>query len=306
MHSRLEKVNGTRAFLSLLAAVTILMYLVAGLGSVVLRMNTQIGLVQLVGPIYSFGDLTDQISSAQKDHRVKALLLYVNSPGGAAYACMEIRRYLENFTKPSLAVMDEIAASGAYYIATAADKIVAHANTITGSLGVISIWQDYSGWMKKEGIKFWVWKTGSAKDLYEPWRAPTAEENETIQRTLNQTYEILIHDIARGRPNMTVEMVRQVANGSVYSGLDALKLGLIDEIGDRSDAVDELASKAKLRGYIVRDMSKGDGLVFLGLLWNFFISPVTIAVAIIVAILLWARPRKDAVEDKRYSLRKGI
>jgi len=299
-------VNGTRAFLSLLAAVTIVMYLIAGLGSAVLRMNTQIGLVQLVGPIYSFADLTDQISSAQKDHRVKGLLLYVNSPGGAAYACMEIRRYLENFTKPSLAVMDEIAASGAYYIATAADKIVAHANTITGSLGVISIWQDYSGWMKKEGIKFWVWKTGSAKDLYEPWRAPTAEENETIQRNLNQTYEILIHDIARGRPNMTVEMVRQVANGSVYSGLDALKLGLIDEIGDRSDAVDELASKAKLRGYIVRDMSKKDSLVFLGLLWNFFVSPVTIAVVVIVAILLWARPRKDAAGGKRYLPRKGI
>ncbi len=270
-------------------------------------MSNQIGIVQLVGPIYSFQGITRQIENAEKDPRVKGLVLYVNSPGGGAFACMEIRRYLDNMSKPNVAVMDEVGASGAYYIASAADDLMAHANTLTGSVGVISIWEDYSEWLENEGIKYWVWKTGEAKDLYEPWRSPTQEENRTIQKRLNETYEVLISDIASGRPNMTVEEVRNVANGSLYTGLEAFQLGLIDEIGDYSQAVDSLASRRKLRGYMTRDMSKGDRMVLASLMVSYLLSDATVLLAVILFALIVVRfltKRKE--EQEQEGLRTGI
>ena len=273
------------SFLTLVALVVIVSYFGAAISASYLQMGRQVGVVQIVGPIYSFGDLTDQIGAAENDPRIRALVLYLNSPGGGAYACMEVRRYVENMTKPNIAIMDEVAASGAYYIGSAADEILAHANTITGSIGVISVWEDYSKWLENEGIAFHVWKSGQAKDLYEPWRSPTQEENETIQREIDKIYEELITDIARGRPNMTVEDVRMVANGSVYTGLEALEKGLVDGIGDYSSSIKKVASRVKARRYITRDMSLGDREVLAGLLVAYFTSEVTVVVIILLAVI---------------------
>lgn len=273
------------SLLSFITLIILLGYMGGLISSTYLRMSKQVGVIQLVGPIYSFRDITDQISYADKNSKIKALVLYVNSPGGAAYACMEIRRYLENMSKPNIAVMEEVAASGAYYIASAADEIVAHANTITGALGVICVWQDYSKWLEDEGIKFWVWKTGEAKDLFEPWRSPTEEENKTIDQELNHTYEILISDIARGRHNLTIEDVRQAANGSVYSGLEALGLGLIDDIGDYSQAVKKVASRVNLDGYLVRDIAQDDREVLASLIISYLFSELTLGVIIVLVLL---------------------
>jgi len=268
-----------------IALLLVLAYFGGAISSTYLSMGKEIGVVRLTGSIYSFRDITDQLSTAEKDPRVKALVLYVNSPGGAAFACMEIRRYLDNMTKPNIAVMDELAASGAYYIASAADEVMAHENTITGSLGVIAVWEDYSGWMKKEGIKYWVWKTGEAKDLFEPWRSPTADENESIRRELNRTYEILVGDIANGRANMSMEDVKRVANSSVYSGSEAKELGLVDSIGDFSEAVRKVAGRVKLKRYLVRDMSQSDKEVLASLAFSYFTSDVTWALIVLLIVL---------------------
>ncbi len=288
---------GRASPIALFTLVAALAYLAIGAAVVNLRFNNQLGLVQIVGPIYSFQEITDQMITADEDPRIKALIIYVNSPGGAAFACMEIRRYLESTSKPNIAIMGEIAASGGYYVASAADEIMAHANTITGALGVISVWVDYSEWMKKEGIKFWVWKTGPAKDLYEPWRPPTAEENETISRELNKTYEILVADIARGRPNLTMERLQEIANGSAYSGQEALELGLIDSIGDRHSAVSKIASRAMIGTYFVRDMAYGDRSVLAGLIVSYLLSGVTfgfIALLACIGVLRFLAKRRSA------------
>ena len=298
----------TSTFLSLLAIVLIVAYVGAGLSSTYFRMGNQVGVVQITGGIYSFGDITAQLGAVSDDPRVKALVLYLNSPGGAAYACMEIRRYLENMSKPNVAIMDEIATSGAYYIASAADEILAHANTITGSLGVISVWEDYSQWLEKEGIKFWVWKTGDAKDLFEPWRSPTSEENESIQLELNRTYEILVNDIVDGRPNLTVERLKEIANGSAYSGIEALGLGLVDEIGDYRGAVRKVASRARLDSYIVRDMADDDSTVLTSLIAAYVLSSVTVVFAAALILIgiakRWTRKKEESTRGE--AAHKGI
>jgi protease-4 len=277
--------SGLNTFLSMLAVIIIISYIGAGISATYLQMGKQLGYVQLVGPIYSFGDVTDQIGYAEDDHRIKGVVLYVNSPGGSAYACMEIRRYVENMSKPNIAVIDELGASGAYYIASAADEIMAHANTLTGSIGVISIWEDYSVWLEKEGIQFHVWKSGDAKDLYEPWRSPTAEENETIQKNLDEIYDVLVEDIARGRPNLTEEETRKVANGSIYTGIEALDLGLVDELGDYRQAVEKVAERTNVRRYFTRDLALTDREVLAGLFMAYLVSGVTIIVAISLATI---------------------
>ena len=292
----------------MLAIVLIVAYVGAGLSSTYFRMGNQVGVVQITGGIYSFGDITAQLGAVSDDPRVKALVLYLNSPGGAAYACMEIRRYLENMSKPNVAIMDEIATSGAYYIASAADEILAHANTITGSLGVISVWEDYSQWLEKEGIKFWVWKTGDAKDLFEPWRSPTSEENESIQLELNRTYEILVNDIVDGRPNLTVERLKEIANGSAYSGIEALGLGLVDEIGDYQGAVRKVASRARLDSYIVRDMADDDSTVLTSLIAAYVLSSVTVVFAAALILIgiakRWTRKKEESTRGE--AAHKGI
>jgi len=298
--------SGLNTFLSMLALIIIVSYIGAGLSSTYLQMGKQLGVIQLVGPIYTFGDITDQIGYAEDDPRIKGLVLFVNSPGGGAYACMEVRRYIENMSKPNIAVIDEVGASGAYYIASAADEIMAHANTLTGSIGVISVWEDYSVWLENEGVKYHVWKSGEAKDLYEPWRSPTAEENETIQQNLDEIYDTLVRDIARGRPNLTVDETRKVANGSIYTGIEALDLGLVDELGDYRQALKSVASRADTNRYLTRDLALSDREVLADLFISYLVSGVTILVAISLAtigILKMSTRRRERAEIERSRLR---
>jgi ClpP class serine protease len=171
---------------------------------------------------------------------------------------------------------------------------------------VISIWEDYSVWLEKEGIQFHVWKSGDAKDLYEPWRSPTEEENETIQKNLDEIYDILVEDIARGRPNLTVEETRRVANGSIYTGLEALDIGLVDELGDYRQAVKKVAKRANARRYLTRDLSLSDREVLAGLFLSYLVSGVTIIVAISLAtigIIKVSVRRRERSEIERSRMR---
>jgi ClpP class serine protease len=179
---------------------------------------------------------------------------------------------------------------------------MAHGNTITGSIGVISVWEDYSTWLENEGIAFHVWKSGAAKDLYEPWRSPTQEENETIQREIDRLYNILIEDIARGRGNLTVEDVRKVSNGSTYLGYEALEVGLIDEIGDSALAIKKVARRTGLGTYLSRDLSLTDGEVLQLLLFEYVTSGVTFFVVFVLAVIAVIKitlNRRERAEEAR-------
>ncbi len=184
----------------------------------------------------SSADVIPLVKDAAADSDVKALLLRINSPGGSVVPSDEIYHALKGCGKPIVVLMGETAASGAYYISMAADHIVANPNTLTGSIGVISEFPEASVLMEKLGVTVSVIKSGEVKDLGSLYRPMTEEEKRIWHKKINEIYESFVQIVAEGR-NLPAEKVRELADGSVYTGREALGLGLIDSLGYEEDAV---------------------------------------------------------------------
>jgi protease-4 len=177
---------------------------------------------------------------------IKAVVLRVNSPGGSYLASDAIWREVKLLTekKPVIASMSDYAASGGYYISMAADTIVAHPNTITGSIGIFSIIFNVKELMNKHlGITTDGVKTGVYSDLFTMDRPLDETEKSIIQTEVNNNYDTFIRKAAEGR-DMTEEEVRSVASGRVWTGSQALEKGLVDVLGDFNTAVELAAEKA--------------------------------------------------------------
>ncbi len=188
-------------------------------------------------------DATDELS-------VKAIVLRVNSPGGTPAAAQEIVTEIKNAQekgKPVVISMGEIATSGAYYISAPAERIVANPDTMTGSIGVIWIFTNMSGYYSEEGIEFDVVKSGEFKDMGADWRGLTEEEREYADQVIMDSYERFVKEVAQGR-NMPIKEVRKLADGRVYIGANAKDLGLIDEFGNLHDAIDIAAKLGGVKG----------------------------------------------------------
>ena len=185
--------------------------------------------------------LRDQLRQASKDERVKAIILEINSPGGGVVASDQIHGSIKNFKettkKPVVVSMDQTAASGGYYISTAADKIVANENTLTGSLGVIFSYLNIEDAADKLGLEEEVIKSGKYKDISSPFREPTEKEVEILQTLIDESYDDFVEVIVEGR-DLPEDQVRELADGRVYSGLQAESLGLVDELGDLEKAAE--------------------------------------------------------------------
>jgi protease-4 len=185
----------------------------------------------------------DYLRKAKRDALVKAVVLRIESPGGSAAASQEIaneiRRFKEETGKPVVVSMGDVAASGGYYISVYADKIVASPATLTGSIGVISEFIYIEGLLEKLGLKMEIIKAGEHKDM--GVRPLTDEERQIMQDITDDLYEQFISAVAEGR-NLSPETVRSLATGQVYTGGQALKLGLVDELGGQDTAI-ELAAK---------------------------------------------------------------
>lgn len=183
--------------------------------------------------------LRDALRQAAEDESVRAVILEVDSPGGGVTASAqmhdEIREFKESSGKPVVVSMDTVAASGGYYIATAADSIVANESTITGSLGVIISFLNYEEAEKKLGLEEVVFKSGELKDIGSPSREITPEEREVVQELVDEQYDGFVDVIVEGR-DLPEERVRELADGRIYSGLQAEGLGLVDELGDLETA----------------------------------------------------------------------
>ena len=193
------------------------------------------------------------IRQARLDDQVKAVVLRVNSPGGSALASDVMWReiVLTKKVKPVIVSMGDVAASGGYYIACAADVIVAEPTTITGSIGVFGIlFNAQKFFNNKLGITFDQVKTGKYADLGDYTRALTESERFIIQNEVNRIYEDFTQKVALGR-NMPIEKVKSIAEGRVWSGIDAKRIGLIDEFGNTDTAIAIAAKKAKLSSYRV-------------------------------------------------------
>lgn len=200
--------------------------------------------------------ISKAIRKARLDDNVKAVVLRVNSPGGSALASDVIWRemLLTKKVKPVVVSMGDVAASGGYYISCAADKIYAYPNTITGSIGVFGIIPNFKEMFNKNlGITFDEVKTNPYADYIPVTRPMNDAEKKIITRDIENIYSTFTTHVSEGR-KMTVAQVDSIGQGRVWSGIDAKRIGLIDEFGGLNDAIKEAARLAKLKNYGTQEL----------------------------------------------------
>jgi protease-4 len=194
------------------------------------------------------------IQGIKNDNSINAVVLRINSPGGSALASDIIWREIDLLkkVKPVVVSMGNYAASGGYYIACNADSIFANANTITGSIGVFSVVPNFGNFMKnKLGITYDGVKTSTYADMPTTTRALNATEQRFMQAGVDSIYYAFKSRVAKGR-NKSIEYIDSIAQGRVWTGADALKVGLVDRIGNLDDAIASAAKMAKVKDYTIK------------------------------------------------------
>lgn len=188
-----------------------------------------------------------KLEELEERNEVKAIILEINSPGGTVGASQEIYNALMRLRKKKKIVvsMKDVAASGGYYIASAADFILALPGTITGSIGVIAMSPNVSGLLQKLNVKMNVYKKGRYKDILSMFKDPSEEEKEIISNLLESTYKQFVNDVAKGR-NLSPLEVRKFAEGRIFSGEEALQYKAIDGIGGRKEAQEKITELLEL------------------------------------------------------------
>ncbi len=195
-------------------------------------------------------EVKDLLKECESDPS-KAVIIEINSPGGAVEPTQEIYDEILNFKKKTgkkvYVWMRGVAASGGYYISCAADKIVAMPTTITGSIGVIMELVNYEGLLEKIGVKEVVIKSGKFKDMGSPVRQMTEEEKKMFQNLIDETYKQFFDTVEKAR-NIPPDKLKQIAQGQIYTGIDAKKLGLVDAVGNFQFVVDMVKKDLNLKG----------------------------------------------------------
>lgn len=205
------------------------------------------GIIQDVGSlpfssslVYDHQQFLKSIAYAGEDESVDGIILQVNSPGGGVVESAEIHAKLleiqEKYNKPLYVSMGNTAASGGYYVAAPADKIVAHSATLTGSIGVIMESINYAELADKLGIDFNTIKSGEFKDIMSESRKMTEEEEDILQTMIDELFDEFVQVIVDGR-GMSEDEVRTLADGRIYTGKQAKENGLIDEVGSLEDTI---------------------------------------------------------------------
>jgi protease-4 len=245
---------GGGAFFLFVLAVFSLVYLTlhagggeAGLGS----FGDRIGVVDLDGVILSPQPVVGELKKFADDSSIKAIILHVNSPGGGVAASEEIyrevKRIREEKKKRIVVSIETVGASGAFYIASASNKIYADQGSIVGSIGVIAEWVNYGDLLKWAKLKNVVIKTGEFKDTGNPARDLTPAEQAYMQSLIDNMFGQFIQAVADGR-GLKFEDVKAIANGKVWTGQQALSMKLIDGVGDFEAAVADTAKSVGIRG----------------------------------------------------------
>lgn len=232
-----------------------------------LSFGNKIGVIPIHGAIKDPDRITQQLITFRKDSQIKAIILKINSPGGGVGPSQEIysetRRTAQ--TKRVVASLGSLAASGAYYIASAADKIIANPGTLTGSIGVLMEFIRVEELLNKIGIEMEVIKSGEFKDIGSPNRKMTDRERKLLMNLIEDIRNQFVTAVAQGR-NMPREKVLELADGRIFSGREAKELGLVDFLGNFQDAVNIAKRMAHIKGEVK--------LVYperkkRSLLWNF-------------------------------------
>ncbi len=208
-----------------------------------------VGIVKVDGVISSPEKILRDLRQFRDNDHVKAIVLRIDSPGGAVGASQEIYQEIRQIDreKPVVASLVNTAASGAFYVACASRWIVSDPGTVTGSIGVIMKLPNIAGLLEKLGIKTTVIKSGKLKDLASITRDLTPEERQVIKGVMDDIHQQFIQDVAKGR-HLPIEEVSKVADGRIFSGKQALSLHFVDEIGNFSTAVKKAAELGKIKG----------------------------------------------------------
>ncbi|MBW2485519.1 MAG: signal peptide peptidase SppA [Deltaproteobacteria bacterium] len=197
-----------------------------------------VGIVELKGLIVSSESVLKHLTEFRNDPNVKSIVLRIESPGGAVGAAQEIYQEIDrtNAVKPVVASMGSMGASGGYYAALGADIIMANPGTMTGSIGVIVKFPNLEGLFEKIGYKSEVIKSGPLKDTGASNRPLTEDERNVMQGLIDNVYSQFVRDIAAAR-SLPPETILELADGRIYSGEQAVELGLIDQLGNFTDAI---------------------------------------------------------------------
>jgi len=228
------------------------------------------------GPTNPFGtkelsvkDYIDALDRAEKDPNIKAILLKIDCPGGEVIASEKLARKVKEASKkkPVVAYIETIGASGGYMIIAPANYIVAEKHSLVGSIGVRMDILQYYGLMDKLGINATVIKAGKYKDIGSPYRPMTREERECLENMVNEIYMDFVRWVADNR-NMSINKTLEIADGKIYLGNDAKKVGLVDYVGSEEDAINITMKIANISNPKIVDYTPSKSEGFFGLLSN--------------------------------------
>jgi protease-4 len=237
--------------LVLLVFLGLISFTMAWWGKGALRAKEGVGVVEVKGLITESRPTLEKLHHFQEDQQIKAIVLRVNSPGGAVSPSQEIMREVEKVRqhKKVVASLGTLAASGGYYVACSSDLIMASPGTATGSIGVILKLANVQELVKKLGVEIYSLKAGALKDLGNPFRPLTDKDRTVLQQLLDNLHQQFIKDVARNR-KIPLEKMKELGDGRIFTGEEAKQLGLVDEMGNFEDAVQKAGKLAGIKGKI--------------------------------------------------------
>ncbi len=215
------------------------------------RGGDQIAVIRIEGVITGSEEITELLNRSSEDDNIKAILIRIDSPGGAVVPSQEIYDAVKKIRlagkKKVVTSMGTVAASGGYYIAAASNYIMANPGTLTGSLGVIMEMANFSELLAKVGVESVTIKSGANKDAGSPFRKMTKEEHLLFQNVLDDVHDQFITAVSEGR-SLDMKKVKRLADGRIFTGRQAQKEGLVDGLGNMEDAIAKTAQMAGIVG----------------------------------------------------------
>jgi len=242
-------VRGCLTVLLVLAGFFVLLVIVSRMDTLPFTRAEKVAVVPVSGLISDSEAVIDSLKRFGKDNSVKAIVLRINSPGGGVAPSQEIYEEVRKLDarKPVLTSMGALAASGGYYIASATRKVYANPGTMTGSIGVIMPFMNVKDLVEKIGLKGMTVKSGQFKDIGSPLRDMTPQERMLLQGVVDNVHQQFINAVTEGR-DLPRDDVVKIADGRIFTGEQAMALGLVDALGNLEDAVADAAKMGKIAG----------------------------------------------------------